>query len=157
MFLPGAMANMAPPLFKRINFLNYNLDFGKKINGKRIFGNNKTFRGLFFGIIFAVIISIVIKYFFIKDFNLIMGALSGLFALLGDALESMFKRQLSIKPGLPFIPFDQIDWVIGSSFVLYLYNYLDLYEILIAIILFFFLHIIVKHIGYYLRIDNNRW
>ena len=53
--LPVYMANLAPLLVRKINFLNTPIDFNKKLKGKRILGNHKTWRGLFFGIILAII------------------------------------------------------------------------------------------------------
>ena len=44
------------------------------------------------------------------------GAWLGLCALLGDLLKSFFKRRLTIAPGRPWIPFDEIDWVAGALF-----------------------------------------
>ena len=56
LFLPAGMANMAPVIFRRINFLNYPVDGGKLMDGKRIFGSHKTWRGLFFGFVSALIL-----------------------------------------------------------------------------------------------------
>ena len=36
--LPAGFANMAPVLVKKLNFLDYPIDFSFNIKGKRIFG-----------------------------------------------------------------------------------------------------------------------
>ena len=51
-FLPAGLANAAPVFASRIpksEKLALPLDFGKSFRGKRIFGENKTFRGLLAG------------------------------------------------------------------------------------------------------------
>ena len=55
--VPGALANMAPVLVKDFaKSLAVPVDFGKKVSGKRIFGNNKTNRGVIAGILFSLVI-----------------------------------------------------------------------------------------------------
>ena len=100
---------------------------------------------------------ILIHFYHTLNYNILIGSVVGLFALIGDLIESFFKRQLNIKPGNKFIPFDQIDWVIGSSIILIFFEYISLKESLIAILLFFILHIVTKHIGFYLNLDNKKW
>src|SRR3990170_4274835 len=57
LLLPAYFANMAPVIMKNVNFLDYPVDFGKKVMGKPVLGNHKTFRGLFFGVLFGIIIA----------------------------------------------------------------------------------------------------
>lgn len=51
LLLPAAVANIAPVLVKKINFLNSPVDFGATFFGKSLFGRNKTWRGFFFGVL----------------------------------------------------------------------------------------------------------
>ena len=99
------------------------MDFGKTFRHKRIFGANKTFRGFVFGVFIAILITSgqyflaqknIINIEFLNSFGqyFLFGFLSGFGALLGDAIESFFKRQIGIAPGRPFIPLDQIDYLI---------------------------------------------
>ena len=55
LLLPAGIANMAPVLVKKIQFLNFPIDFGKRIGGKEILGKNKTFRGIFFGTLAGIL------------------------------------------------------------------------------------------------------
>ncbi|MCL2287626.1 MAG: CDP-2,3-bis-(O-geranylgeranyl)-sn-glycerol synthase, partial [Candidatus Bathyarchaeota archaeon] len=91
------------------------IDFGKNfIDGKRLFGDNKTFKGFFFGWAIGLGVGLIVCYFFIPSFPLIFAVLTPLGALLGDLAAAFLKRRLSIVPGgmLPVI--DQIDFVIGA-------------------------------------------
>ena len=96
LMLPAYFANMAPVFFKKVNFLNYPVDFGKKIKGKRILGSHKTFRGFFFGIILAIIVayvqSLISAEVALVDYSnwALIGFLLGFGALLGDSVKSFF-------------------------------------------------------------------
>jgi CDP-2,3-bis-(O-geranylgeranyl)-sn-glycerol synthase len=89
------------------------MDFGKKfLDGKRVFGSNKTFRGFFFGLAIGVLVGIVELLIF--DYPPLFVILPPLGALLGDIAGAFMKRRLGISPGdlLPIV--DQIDFVIGA-------------------------------------------
>jgi CDP-diglyceride synthetase len=61
-FLPAGIANMSPVLANKIPGINQwktPLDFGKSWRGKRIFGNNKTWRGLIFGTLIASLVGLI--------------------------------------------------------------------------------------------------
>lgn len=170
LILPGIFANMAPVLFKRINFLNYPVDFNKKINGKPIFGSHKTFRGFFFGILLAILISLIQRklyaHEYFKNISLInyfdvnislLGFLIGFGVLFGDLVKSFFKRRLNIKPGERWFPFDQIDSLIGGLiFVSFIYLP-PLEIILILIIMTITLSVITNYLGYRLGFKETKW
>ena len=166
--LPAYFANMAPVLAKKINFLGYPVDFRLKLGNKPVLGKNKTFRGLFFGVIFALIISYLqfslynsqvfrnISFFNYQNW-VIFGFLMGFGALAGDLIKSFFKRRFDIKPGDKFIPFDQVDFVIGSlALVMPIIN-LTFKIVIISFLLSFVLDIFVNHAAFFLRIRNEKW
>jgi len=165
LFLPAGLANMAPVLFQWAPFLNKPIDFKKSLWGKRIFGDNKTWRGLIFGILTAIgtMQLQILIYPFLKDLSLIdyqqvnsllMGLLLGGGALIGDLAKSFLKRRLNIEPGKSLIIADQIDWILGAlifSSLIYTWPW----QIwLTAIILFGILHPITNLIGYWLKIRS---
>ena len=89
------------------NKLIYPLDFGIKLRGKRLFGDNKTIRGLIFMPLLTMIFGIL-TYFLTKSFaNHKISAINamvyyffvGLAYSLGELPNSFIKRQLSITPG----------------------------------------------------------
>ena len=166
--LPAYFANMAPVMVKKINLFAFPIDFNKKINNNPIFGKNKTFRGFVFGIVFAIIVTYLqfllynaelfknISFFNYQNW-LLFGALMGLGALTGDLVKSFFKRRLNIEPGARFIPFDQIDFVVGAlAFIMPIFD-LTLKIFITSLLLSFTLHILVNHTAFYLRIRNEKW
>src|SRR5437773_6411567 len=44
----------------------------------------------------------------------LLGVLFGAGAMAGDSAKSFFKRRLGVEPGRPWIPFDQLDFVLGA-------------------------------------------
>ena len=168
--LPGMLANMAPLFVKDLNFLNYPLDLGIKINGDMILGPRKTFRGLIAGIIFAMIIIniqyLIYRFTPLKSLTLynfeeinfqLLGFLFGFGVLFGDMFESFIKRRLNMPPGKSLIPFDQIDCVLGGLIfgrIAWAYSYK---YALTIILLTFFLHIAGRHAGYYLGFCKTKW
>ena len=90
------------------------MDFGKNfVDGKRIFGNNKTFRGFFFGWAIGMLVG-SIEYVVFPGFPVLFIVLTPLGALLGDLTGAFLKRRIGIAPGglLPIV--DQIDFVVGA-------------------------------------------
>ena len=168
LMLPAYFANMAPVIFKRINIFVCPIDFNKKLLGKPILGKNKTYRGLFFSVISSVIIALIQHYLYnfdyfrtISFFNyqrwFLFGLLMGFGAVFGDIAKSFLKRMAGIKSGNPFIPFDQIDFAIGSLLLIYMFKIITLRIILVSVVLSFVLHIIVNHIAYYAKIREEMW
>lgn len=165
-FLPAGLANAAPVFANKIPILNKwstPLDFGLKFRGKRIFGDNKTWRGLFFGIFIATVtlgiqvwafnkfgwaedVAININYFILPVY--VLGPLFAIGALGGDALESFFKRQRGIPSGKSWFPFDQLDYIIGGLFASFFVIQLTMKEYLAVILVWFCLHVIFTFIGY---------
>ena len=109
------------------------IDFGKKwSDGNRILGNGKTWRGLFIGTFIGMTsgfgFSIISKFAFNIDFPIKINDFTGfpfmiliLFslcfgALMGDIIESFFKRRIGKKRGENWIPFDQLDFILGVLF-----------------------------------------
>ena len=168
LMMPAYFANMAPVIVKKVNFLAFPIDFGKKISSKPLLGRNKTFRGMFFGIIFAIVIAYLqfslynleffrdVSFFSYQNW-LLIGFLMGFGALMGDLAKSFFKRRLGIKPGERFVPFDQTDFVVGALvFIIPVFS-VTLKIFIVSLLLSFVLHIAVNHIAFYLKIRNEKW
>jgi len=170
LMLPAYFANMAPVLLKNyLKFLAVPVDFNKKIGGKPIFGKHKTWRGIFVACIISMFVFYVQQYLYRFDIfkeisllnysehTLFLGFLLGFGAIIGDLIKSFFKRRFNIKPGAPWIPFDQLDFVTGAllfSSIIYLppWN-----VILIILLISFFGHILMRHIGYWFGITKEKW
>ena len=123
-FLPAMVANMAPVIATRFNLtpiLNKPLDAKLMWRGQRLFGSHKTIRGLIWGVITGAITAVIqyriTGWFGSVDAAVSLGALLGFGALTGDAIKSFFKRRWAIQPGSIWMPWDQIDFVIGAYLV----------------------------------------
>lgn len=134
-FIPAGLANMIPvPVAKIPGLKKYNapLDFGAELNGKRVFGANKTWRGLIAGLIIATIAlwvqqQIVAHFGWFSNIDaadnyltlpvLVLGPLMAIGALGGDAIKSFFKRQRGHAPGSVWLPYDLIDHIVGAAII----------------------------------------
>ncbi len=160
--LPAYIANMTPVFVKGYKFLE------NPIN-KKLFGKNKTWRGLVFAVLAAGFVALFQFYFYpvIPNFGLIdynnaklvfaAALLLGIGAILGDMVESFFKRRLNIAPGKPWMPFDQLDFVIGALALVCIVYLPTLEIVLIILIMSPILHLLVNFIGYKLKIRESRF
>ena len=169
--LPALFANMIPVIVAKIDLwpaLNKPMDFEKTLFGKRILGPHKTIRGLISGTIVGGAISTIqyllergeiIKMPFLESYSdfLIYGLLAGFGALLGDAFFSFIKRQINIPSGRPFIPFDQIDYIlgfIGCTLVVVPWKWP---EIIFLCVVALVLNPLTNLIGYLFHIKKTYW
>lgn len=167
--LPAAVSNMIPPIASRFSpkLLNIPIDMSHTFRDKRLLGDNKTVRGLLFGIFAGEIIFLLQQALaqqgFFPKLNVIpytnlpwyFGFLFGVGALGGDMIKSFLKRQVGIKPGHTWIPFDQIDWIVGLLVVLSIFVPIPFPIIISGLVLGILLHIIVKFIGFLLGLDRQ--
>lgn len=165
-FLPAGIANMAPPLANKIPLLNRwttPLDMKKTYKSMRLFGDNKTFRGLACGVILGsatllIETSIISNYTSSKYsaiFSLFAGGLLGFGALTGDAIESFFKRKRGIKSGHSWFPFDQTDYIIGGLLAIYPFVQIPINIIGLILAMYFGLHLVFSYIGFLLGFKSK--
>jgi CDP-2,3-bis-(O-geranylgeranyl)-sn-glycerol synthase len=76
-------------------------------------------------------------------------------ALLGDLLKSFFKRLAHRPPGTAWVPFDQIDYILGAVVATRLVVPLSWRQMGIAVAAFVLLHFIVSAAGYLLRLKER--
>lgn len=140
------------------------MDFGKNFfDGKRIFGNNKTFRGFFFGWGVGIGVGLVEGMVFgFANYPIVFSLLIPLGALLGDLTGAFIKRRLSIAPGglLPIV--DQIDFVVGAlvfSIPLALISWAGInWEVAVAVLLITPpIHLFTNFVAYKLKLKKNPW
>ena len=164
--LPAAAANAIPVVAAAIPFLKkYDapIDGGKTWRGYPLLGPHKTWRGFIAGIIIATF-TLWIQQLLAANFEwasfitssvdyaalplFILGPLFALGALGGDAVESFFKRQHNIKSGRSWVPFDQLDYIVGSVLVSLFFVILTPLQYVWIFIIWFVLHIGATYIGY---------
>jgi CDP-2,3-bis-(O-geranylgeranyl)-sn-glycerol synthase len=139
------------------------IDFGKTWNdGRRILGDGKTWRGLFAGTFLGMTagfgLAVVASYLSTSEYNflsltnfegfpvMILILFSLCFgALLGDVIESFFKRRIGKDRGQDWIPFDQLDFIVGALLFSFLASEF-LYVLQFTSGQWFFVHITIWHI-----------
>ncbi|MFW6083338.1 MAG: CDP-2,3-bis-(O-geranylgeranyl)-sn-glycerol synthase [Thermoplasmatota archaeon] len=151
------------------------IDLGRKIGGKRIFGDGKTWKGLIGGGVFASLIGLFLS-FITKDLlslypldmrGVMIIVVLSFGALFGDIGASFIKRRLGRKRGekTPFL--DQYDFVIGTFVLGFLFyskwmykNYVKGYSIIATIIILIaipLLHRSTNYIGYKIGMKKEPW
>lgn len=180
LFLPllgGAIANGLCIRFNWLAFLVYPLDFHLTHRRRRLFGNNKTFRGLLLFSIGTALVFFIQATFFHSvpslsaleafDYNatkpLLLGFLMGFAAMLSELPNSYLKRQLDIAPGaagrgvwLPVFYFlDQVDILMGIWLVLSGIMTVTLERVLISVLFIFITHQIITVVGYLLGMRHT--
>lgn len=81
----------------------------------------------------------------------------GLAAMLGDAAKSFVKRRIGIAPGRPWVPADQLDFILAGLVVLSFWVPLTWTQALWIAVLSFIGDILINHISFYLGIRKTRW
>lgn len=81
----------------------------------------------------------------------------GLGAMGGDALKSLFKRRRGVPPGQPWIPFDQLDFVVGALLLVGPFTMLSLGDVATLALLSFAGDIAVNRVSYRLGIKRSPW
>jgi CDP-2,3-bis-(O-geranylgeranyl)-sn-glycerol synthase len=171
-FLPAGLANAVPVVVSKLPYLkrwNTPLDFGKEHKGQPIFGANKTWRGLLAGMVVATLVIGLQKLAtqnisWFADISWIdyeptkiwlLGPLSGAGALLGDAVESFFKRRRGTPAGQPWFPFDQIDYIIGGSLLSLFVIRLPLSHYIWTLAVWLGMHIVTVYVFYLLGVRDK--
>lgn len=167
--LPAGAANLIPPVAAKLfPQWDWPVDFGAMFRGRRLFGSHKTFRGFVAGVLLSTA-TLQGQCFIAGQVPWIqnlapdpafcngwwLGPWFGLTALGGDLLKSFFKRQFSIKPGQPWAPWDQIDWILGVLVATYPIFKFDVLFAVGAILIGLCLSFMFKIIGYFFGINAD--
>lgn len=162
--LPAYVANMMPVIFKWVPLAGFPIH-------KKWFGAHKTWRGIFAGILSAILIVFAQKQIgaaaksislmayekFTNSEVILFGLAFGSGALLGDLLKSFVKRRLSIPSGKPWVPFDQLDFVIGALLAVSIFYVPPALHIFIIVIITPILHLLTNFIAYGLKLKKVWW
>ena len=154
-FIPAYIANMTPVFIRKWNVFSWPLS-------KKLFGAHKTWRGLIFGVFAAVIVA-GLQDLIWPSLSVApgewpaIGFLLGFGALAGDAVKSFFKRKAGVKPGGRWIPWDQIDYIIGALLLVSIVHFPGWNVVIILLIISFIGHFVVSKIGYAMGIRRHPW
>ena len=151
--LPIYCANAAPVIFGG----GRPIDLGRRfVDGERIFGDHKTFRGFVSGLIVGAVVGALCSYVF--STNLLTVAISAsLGALLGDMVGAFVKRRLKIKPGGPLPIVDQLDFVVGAIILVSLFSAISLPVVLILLLVTPPIHFLTNVGAYALGLKDRYW
>jgi CDP-2,3-bis-(O-geranylgeranyl)-sn-glycerol synthase len=173
-FLPAYFTNMIPSLSAQtgvLNKLGKPIDSGRQFNGRPLLGDHKTWRGPLLGAPVGFLLIFLQKWLFLnssffREISLLnyQNIDIWLFALLittgtvgGDLFFALIKRRLDLKPGARFVPFDQVNYVIGSAVFLAPFFEISIFVWLTLLVLTFLLHIIATQVGFLLGLSRSKW
>jgi hypothetical protein len=152
------------------------LDFGLSFRGKRVFGDNKTWRGLLVQVIFCILGATIqgwlqkqgvvppgLVFFDYAEYGPAVGFFLGLGMTIGELPNSFLKRQLDIPPGrrrgggwgLLFFFLDQVDLALGIWLFFFLVVRPPALLVLWSLVLTAALHLAVSSVGYILRMRET--
>jgi CDP-2,3-bis-(O-geranylgeranyl)-sn-glycerol synthase len=166
---PAGAGNVAPLIAAHLPWakhLNAPIDGGRTLRGKRLMGDHKTWRGLVAGLLFGGLAG-ALQLLLASHFDLRfipagaphyasaeaiwLGMLLGIGALIGDAAKSIIKRQVGVPPGKHWIPFDQIDYIIGALLISAPFTRLSAEDMLIALLVWLGIHLGMSYVGYLIK------
>jgi len=163
--LPAYIANAFPVIFGG----GLAIDMGKKLpDGKPIFGSHKTVRGFIAGLIAGILTSIgqtvALPYNPLSDFvlpfqfNVLIGSMIALGALVGDLIHSFIKRRIGLVEGSPLPVADQLDFVLGAIlFSLPVSASPRLLTVILVIVITPPMHLLTNFIAYLLGVKKTPW
>jgi CDP-2,3-bis-(O-geranylgeranyl)-sn-glycerol synthase len=153
---PAYAANMAPP------FVLYWKGWNRPIS-RRGLGTHKTVMGFGIGVLAAIMVTFiqsriawegaVVAY----EHWAALGLRFGVGAMAGDVAKSFLKRRAGIAPGDPWIPWDQVDFVLGALTLVWGAAALSWADLALILLLSVAGHVLVNHLGYWLGIRDVRW
>lgn len=153
---PAYLANMAPP------FARYWKGWNRPIH-ECLLGSHKTVVGFVLGVI-AGVAATAAQAWIAAPFGLIdyanwlpWGLGFGIGTMAGDCLKSLCKRRLHITPGSPWIPFDQIDFVVGALVLVGPAAGLSWGDVIQILIVSFVGDLVVNRISFRVGIKETPW
>ncbi|MGB9704023.1 MAG: CDP-2,3-bis-(O-geranylgeranyl)-sn-glycerol synthase [Pyrobaculum sp.] len=153
---PPYVANGSAVFSSRLK-TRHPLDFGKTLwDGRRIFGDGKTFEGLVIGITAGSTIgylpNLLSPHITPMDAFVLSTA-----AVLGDLLGAFIKRRLCMPRGYPAFPLDQLDFLLTAFLVYSLYAEIPPIYILAAVIITPLIHRATNYAAYVLKLKREPW
>ena len=153
---PAYAANMAPP------FVRYWPWWNRPIS-ERWLGSHKTLMGFGLGVAAAVVTAFAQSRIAwpgtIADYRdwLDLGVRMGVGAMLADSAKSLVKRRVGVAPGRPWVPWDQVDFVLGALVLVWPRIALSAIDVLVILLVSVVGHIAVNHAGYWIGVRDVKW
>lgn len=175
--IPGGVLNMVFVKSKFLQSWSKPLDGGLVLSdGKRLFGANKTWKGLIGMIVFTAICTIVLNIYpeqstafrsgrslYDIPYEGLYGASLGLAYILAELPNSFIKRRIDIAPGknatgikgILFTIIDQADSIIGGAIVISLYTPISFYHFCLLVLVASAIHYAVNLLLYFIRLKSQ--
>ena len=153
---PAYLANMTPP------FVRFWSGWNRPIS-ERWLGSHKTVLGAVAGVSVAIGVALIQARIHwrggIVDYDLwpIIGLLLGVGAIGGDVVKSFVKRRRGVSPGARWVPFDQVDFVIGALLLIAPLAGLSWWDVAMILAITFVGDIGVNQLAYKLGIRETAW
>jgi CDP-2,3-bis-(O-geranylgeranyl)-sn-glycerol synthase len=149
---PAYAANGAPVIFGG----GRPLDMGRKLRGKRIFGDHKTIKGTVSGAVCGVLAGAIEAPFFPYMLAIAVALTAG--AIFGDLFGSFLKRRMNHNPGAQVPVLDQYGFFIFAMLAAFQLGHLpSVYGIIFIIILTGALHVLTNMGAHKLRLKDVPW
>ncbi|MCL2106663.1 MAG: CDP-archaeol synthase [Oscillospiraceae bacterium] len=166
LILPVIMGGVSNMIFMKLPILlswRFPMDARKTFRGKRVFGDNKTWKGFAGMIVFTALSGMLFWSVFDPSkllFNLLRGAWIGFAYVLFELPNSFIKRRLDISSGknggLLQTFFDQSDSVFGIVLLYPLVYPLSLKEALGILVILTTTHYLINILLFHLKLKNQR-
>jgi CDP-2,3-bis-(O-geranylgeranyl)-sn-glycerol synthase len=153
---PAYIANMAPPVVR------YWSGWNRPIS-QRWLGSHKTVMGFGIGVLAAVAVTFVQSRvawegsLVAADDWAALGLRFGVGAMAGDSAKSFVKRRVGIAAGKPWVPWDQLDFVLGALIFTWGCAPLSWPDLATILLLSTGGHILINRLGYWIGIRDVKW
>lgn len=151
---PAYLANMTPP------FTRFWRGWNRPIN-ERWLGSHKTVVGAAAGVVMGVAAAFaqakiawqgsLVRY----EYWPVLGLMFGIGAIGGDMVKSFVKRRAGIAPGRPWIPWDQLDFVLGALLLIAPWADIGWGDAVLVVVVSFVGDIAVNRIAFWLGIRDT--
>lgn len=152
--LPAYVANASPTVLGG----GPPIDMGRNFfDGKRIFGDNKTIRGLIAGILCGTLTGLIIPLFASISLydSLLRAFLLSVGTHIGDLFGSFIKRRLNLPPGASAPVLDQLGFLVFALLITLPFYPLELMAIIFLVFLTLILHPLTNLIAYLLKLKDK--
>ena len=152
--IPTYVANSTPVLLGGGAPIDRGSNF---IDGRRIFGSNKTIKGFVSGLVLGTLAGAGEAAFFTNQSLLLVGSVASFGALLGDLIGAFVKRRLDIAPGNPLPIVDQLDFILGAIILAFPLLPVSAGAFLILLAATIPIHLLANAAAYLLGLKGRLW
>ena len=146
------IANGAPILIHVLlnDAFKLSVDFGQKLpDNKRVFGDSKTWRGIFAALTATAIAA------WLTGYSPATGLMIGAYAVIGDLLSSFIKRRLGMQPSSMAPLIDQVPESLLPAYKMKSLFALDNFSVFLLVLIFIIIELILSHVFYKWGLRNR--